>query len=172
MSSDEVVVVPARWGYPLYHAHAAYVCQPGRTFRDVTHIAFYTGNEIKREVPRILARQDHVLFTRRNADRLQDSSSPVEVQLGHLVEAMIRAADIPEDTAEQVFLLTPHSDERTLILAAPIANASTGRHGQRIAWTQNQRYLLLTDLLAAPATTAGLPGSLAPRPADKPWLAR
>jgi hypothetical protein len=54
---QDVAVVAARGGYPLYRTHSVYACQPEpeRTFRpEITRLGFYAKGAIQREVPLIL----------------------------------------------------------------------------------------------------------------------
>jgi hypothetical protein len=152
----DVVIVAARNAYPLYLKHAMYFCQPGRTFREVDRIAFYTGNEIKPEIPSILARRDHVSIDRATARSLQASASRADAAIGELVERLICDGVLGEGDVQQMFLLSPANDVRTVRLRGPIHNASVGRRGQRIAWTQGQRYASLAELEANPETTQAL----------------
>ena len=159
MSPDkDVVIVAARDAYPRYLTYAMYFCQPGRTFQPVERMGFYTRNEIKPQIPRILARRDHVGIDRATAQTLRMSSSNDEAAIGQLVERLIRDGVLGEGDVQQLFLLSPADDPRTLILPGPIHNASVGSRGQRIAWTQGQRYANSSALAAGPETTAELDG--------------
>ena len=157
MSSEkDVVIVAAGGAYDHYLKYAMYFCQPGRSFQDVERMGFYTGNEIKPYFPRILAHRDHVSVDRASAHTLRVSLSNDEAVIGQLVERLIRDGVLEEGSVGQVFLLSPADDPRTLVLPKPIQNASVGSKGQRVAWTQYQRYASSAGLNAAPATTADL----------------
>ena len=155
-SDKDVVIVAAGGAYPLYLKYAMYFCQPGRTIRDVERMGFYTRNEIKPHFPRILAHRDHVGIDRASAHGLRMSLSNDESAIGELVERLIRDKVLDEGDVQQVFLLSPADDPRTLILPRPIHNASVGPRGQRVAWTQHQRYASSAALEAGPETTAEL----------------
>lgn len=149
----DVVVVAAGGAYDLYLKYAAYFCQPGRSFRDVERMGFYTKNEIKPHFPCILARRDYLDIDRAVARTLQASSSGEDVALGELVVRLIGDGVLPESCVVQVFLLAPARDPRTLTLPGPIHNASVGPRGQRVAWTRGQRYASSAALQAGPTWT-------------------
>lgn len=160
MDTDkDVVIVAAGSAYALYVKYAMYFCQPGRSFRPIERIGFYTGNEIKPHFPRILARHDHVGIDRASARTLRLSSSKHEAAIGHVVEHLLDDGVLHEGDVQQVFLLSPADHPLTLVLPAPIQNVSVGPRGQRVAWTQKQRYISSAALKAAPPTTADLSGT-------------
>jgi hypothetical protein len=51
---DDTVVVAAVAAFGFYRRHGAYVCQGGRTFRDVRYVAFYRDKRIMPFIPLIL----------------------------------------------------------------------------------------------------------------------
>ncbi len=72
-SPQDVVVVAASSAYGDYLRYSAYICQPGRSFREGTErMAFYADGSIKIEIPRILARRDNQPLT---ADSARDLAS-------------------------------------------------------------------------------------------------
>lgn len=152
----DVVIVAAGAAYDLYVKYAMYFSQPGRSFQPVERIGFYTGNEIKPYFPRILARRDHVGIDRSSAHTLRLSSSNDEAAIGQLVERLLDDGVLGEGDVQQVFLLSPTGDPRTLVLPGPIHNVSVSAQGRRVAWTQGQRYVSSAALEAAPETTADL----------------
>ncbi len=154
MGNDkDVVVVAASGAYPHYLRHAMYFCQPGRTFRDVARIGFYADGEIKPEVPRILARRDHVRFDQATVRALHDAEAADDVRIGWLVDRLLRAGVQPEGAVQQVFLLSAPGDGRTLVLPRPVRSTETAASGRRTAWTQGQRYVSSAALAAGPSTT-------------------
>ena len=50
---DRVLVVAARRAWDEYHTYDHYFCQPNRSFKPVSHLAFYKDGKIKAEVPRV-----------------------------------------------------------------------------------------------------------------------
>jgi hypothetical protein len=154
MSTEkDVVIVAARYAYPCYLKYAMYFCQPGRSFQDTERLGFYTGNEIKPHFPHILARHDDVSIDRATA-RTQSMSSHDAAAIRELVERLLDDGVLSAGDIQQIFLLSPANDPRTLILPGPIHNASLGPRGQRVAWTRGQRYANSAALAAAPETTA------------------
>lgn len=48
------VVVAAREAWPFYLDHNAYICRPGRFFRQISHIGFYAESAVQTEMPKVL----------------------------------------------------------------------------------------------------------------------
>jgi hypothetical protein len=149
----DVVIVAAGGAHDLYLKYAMYFCQPGRSFRDVERMGFYTGHEIKPQFPRILAHRDHIDLDHAAARMLQASTVDDDVALGEVIERLLRDGVLAEGSVGQMFLLSPADDPRTLTLPGPIRNASVGPRGQRVAWTQGQRYASSTALKSGPTWT-------------------
>ncbi|QDT48929.1 hypothetical protein Pan258_29760 [Symmachiella dynata] len=59
-NSNDVVVVAARNAWPEYNDFQAYVCQPNRSFQQVSRIGFYSKGVVYPLVPRIIATHDDV----------------------------------------------------------------------------------------------------------------
>src|SRR5262249_38772481 len=114
--SDDVLVVAARVAYDEYLNYTAYICQPGRSFRDVNRIGFYRHGKIEPEFPEIRAIEDHVRFTRENANRLRETGSPVDGEVADLIDLLLEHHRRDDEEVLQVFLLTPPDDPRTLTL--------------------------------------------------------
>jgi hypothetical protein len=145
----DTVVVPARDAWPLYQEVAAYVCQPGRTFRPVERIAFYADGEIKADVPKILQRWDQVEWSTHEAARLAHGDA------GDRRLSEIILSTFPQGRTigrAQVFDLTRpgHPDHKAL--PHPVRHHGRGRGS---AFVQRQRYTSMADLARA-ASTADL----------------
>ncbi len=153
---QDVVVVAARVAYPEYLRYAAYVCQPNRTFQAVERMAFYTGNAIQREVPRILAHHSALHFTDATAASLRNSDDHLTARIGEIVDLFLQNRDRDVGSILDVYLLSPPSDPQTLVLPQPILNTTTTASGKRIAWTQGHRYTASEALTRGPKTTADL----------------
>lgn len=109
LDSDDVVIVAARDAYPEY---AAYVCQPGRSFREgLSHMGFYAGGQIQREVPRILYREDNVSFTAAEIARRRQGSAQ-DQRIAEVIKILLAAGPRQAGEAFQVFLLTPTTRTR------------------------------------------------------------
>ena len=145
--SNDIVVVPARHAWPEYLRCHAYICQPDRSFKTVTHIAFYTGGEIKPVVPRIREVYEHVEF----------ASGAYSGSLGKLVDALLDDPASLKETgiAYKIMVLSPPEDRTTLTLDRPVTNDLRSKSGRLVAYTQNQRYVSWQQLRTA-NTTADL----------------
>jgi hypothetical protein len=149
-ATDDVLVVAARIAYDEYLNYNAYVCQDGRSFRDVNRLGFYRQGQIERHFPSIRAIEDHVPFSADHVETLRTSGSPIDHEIADLIETLVGHHRRDDWDTYQVFLLTPPDDLRTLTLANPITHNTTGRGS---AWTMGQRYIAETALLCTPATT-------------------
>jgi hypothetical protein len=152
-SSKEVLVIPARQAWEFYKQHHVYSCPSGRAFQPVKYIAFYTGNEIRPLVPKILDEPPDPVIVERGKypgrlgvvvnemlDRYEKGTLPAGWDLGpgrHLKVVILSAPDAAE----------------TVKLAEPIINDLTSSNGQRIAFTQNRRYVSLEALRKAKKTS-------------------
>lgn len=146
----DTVVVAGKDAWPFYQSHSAYVCQAGRSFQPVDHIAFYSDKAVQPDVPRIRRRVDNVPWTDQAAAHLEKSSDPDDLRLASVIRAS-RAAGWTEGRY-QLFELSHHGDPDHTRLRQPIPHTETGR-GK--AFTQNQRYTLL-DRMKTAKTTANL----------------
>lgn len=148
----DTLIVAGRRAYPDYSLADAYICQPGRSFRSgIERMGFYTGFQIKPELPRILHRRDNVSFTPANAAALATRDEPFDEELARLItrvlDPTLRWAGRRELGNEyQVFLLTSPNHLDTLRLDEPV------RHRGKSAWVQSQRYTNSGLLRAAGST--------------------
>lgn len=55
-ADDEVLIVAARRAISEYLKHGLYICQPNRTFRPCSHMAFYANGRIHHQIPKILGK--------------------------------------------------------------------------------------------------------------------
>jgi hypothetical protein len=150
-SSKEVLVIPARNAWPIYNEVHAYICKDGRAFQPVKYIAFYSGNQIYPLVPLILEQpHDHVIFER---GKYQDRLGEVVNQAIDKSERLNWPYKYYKSLVCKVFLLSPPDASETVKLEKPIINDTTSRNGQRIAFTQNQRYISLEALRKAEKTS-------------------
>jgi hypothetical protein len=147
VSNIDTVVVPARDAWPFYEKNFAYVCQAGRWFQPVDRIGFYADREIKREVPRILERRDHVPWTETEAHRLSTSTDRTDRKIAAVITASRQAGW--EDGACQVFLLSRPGDPQHRTLSDELPHVTSGRGS---AYVQRQRYVSLHALETASST--------------------
>jgi len=148
-SEIDVVVVPARSAWSIYHTCHAYICQPNRTFRAVGWIAFYTKNQIMPTVPRILRVHEEV--------RLDQEAD--EGNLRRIIDAYLAIYPKAKGGSRKVFELTPPDDAATILLNAPIGNDLQSSSGRTTAFTQNQRYVRSERLRSARLTSDLIDGS-------------
>jgi hypothetical protein len=148
IADADTVVVAARNAYQEYLDLNAYICQPGRPFRDeIKYLGFYKDKAIQREVPAIRLRRDGVLFTSDRARALSASDNEADRAIGDLIFRKLESGPRSEGNEYQVFLLSAVGDEQTLVLPGAIRNMGRG------AWTQGQRYTASAALSRGPATT-------------------
>lgn len=149
---DRVVVVPAKMALDEYLKYAAYICQPNRSFQSCIRMAFYTNNKIDRHVPKILGSIDAI------------SSDEIETRphLSGNERDMLRALRQKMEDARKeewsknklmIVFLTPSDSPETLTLPHDIENDQSSMNRQRIAFTQNQRYVTLSSLKKARYTS-------------------
>lgn len=147
LGRQDVVIVAAGLAYDFYRDTSTYVCQSGRAFRPgLTHLGFYRAKQIKPEIPRILHREDDVLFSRSEADARRLLGSPEQVRIAELIDDSLTQGSHVDGVAHQVFLLSPVGDPETAVLDDPLV------HDSAQAWTMGQRYAHLTELHSARST--------------------
>lgn len=144
---DDTVVVAGRSAYPEYLRTSAYICQPNRSIRRVTYLAFYKEKRIWPEVARVLNHYSEVTMTEEEASRFESSGNPVEVRLAEVIRSRVKGGS--QSLLNDIYLLSSPDDERTIVLDEPV------RHTGRGAWTQSQRYTNVDQLRKA-ATTLDL----------------
>lgn len=141
ISVEDTVVVPAGEAWSLYQHAGAYVCQAGRFFREVRHIAFYVDRKIKREVPQLKVRRDAVRWNMAEARRLKSSPNKEDRKIGNVIEESIKRG-WPSGTF-QVFLLSRPGDPDHVTLDAPLSNE---RKGKNSAFVRRPRYTSIHNL--------------------------
>jgi hypothetical protein len=149
-ATDDVVVVAARIAYDEYLNYHAYVCQVGRSFRDVNRLGFYSRGQIKPHFPAIRTVEDHLTFSRETVTQLRTSGSTTDAEIADLIETLVNHNRRDDWNTYKVFLLTSPNDPQTLTLPHPIRHDTSGRGS---AWTMGQRYLGEAALLRNPQTT-------------------
>jgi hypothetical protein len=142
-SEFDVVVVAARHAWPEYNQIAAYVCQPERSFKQVSRIAFYSKGQVYPLVPKILEAHERVTMVK----------GQYEGQLGALVDRLIREQRREEGGQFKVVILSAPDSPETIRLPAPIPNDLTSKAGKPTAFTMGQRYVSSEKLLSAKATS-------------------
>lgn len=153
LDTDDVAVVAARIAYGEYLDHGVYVCQPGRAFRGgLTHLGFYFEGAIQREIPRIMHREDNVVFTPAEAAQRRGTGDPFDARVARAIEGLLAGSTRQDGHAYQVFVLAEPDAEETVTLEAPVANDTKASSGRPFAWTMGQRYVSLARLTAPGVT--------------------
>ncbi|MGO9607653.1 MAG: hypothetical protein ACLQAT_30350 [Candidatus Binataceae bacterium] len=142
--AKNVVVVPSRRAWDEYQACGAYICQAGRSFQPVEYLAFYRDGVILPTVPKVLETIDQVELVKGH-----DYPGPLARVVDRALEQKLR----PEGVIQKVFILTSPDDSRTVRLETPATNTLRSKAGRTAAFTQNQRYVALDDLLKARTTS-------------------
>lgn len=142
------VIVPARDAWSFYDDHAAYVCQPGRFFRQVSHVGFYADSAVQREIPKILERIDRVSWAPEEIGRRLASGSVRDRRIGEIIRHS-RGLGWTEDEY-QLFLLTrPDPEGRSKGHVTLDATLRRQRSGRGSAWVRRQRYVGVATLESA-----------------------
>jgi hypothetical protein len=142
------VIVPARKAWPLYRSHGAYVCQPGRYFRQISHVGFYSDSAVQPEIAKVISRRDHVPWNPEEISRLMSTRIAEDARLAALIRDS-REQGWTDDEYQVFFLTTPepgNADRGHVTLAAPLPNHRKGRGS---AWVRRQRYVPVSDLTSA-----------------------
>lgn len=146
----DTVVVPGSQAWDLYNKENVYICQPGRSFRQIDRLSFYTEKSVKADIPWITKRTDNMDWSLAEEQRLLSSSKSDEKKLGKIMQTA-RSLGWTEGRY-QVFLLSKPGDPRHRTLNQDLPHQTAGRGS---AFVQKQRYVSLHDLEIA-ATTASL----------------
>ncbi|MFC6723451.1 hypothetical protein ACFQE1_03405 [Halobium palmae] len=145
---DRVLVVAARKAWPEYEDHTIYFCQPGRSFKPVEHMAFYTDGEVKPAVPRVVGRVDDVLLTEAGIEQHDELSSSQREELHEIIDSEYRRHG---DRNQVLFL------EEDFTLSEPVRNDKTASDSdRRVAFVQGHRYVSLSALQSEPSGTTDL----------------
>lgn len=142
-SANDVVVVAARRAWPEYNETHAYVCQPNRSFQQVSRIAFYSKGNVYPLVPKILESHENVEMNRDEYDG----------ELGTLVNRLLDLGLRKEGKRNKVILLSAPDSPDTLKLPQAIPNDMKSKTGKGTAFTMGQRYVSSDALLVAKTTS-------------------
>ncbi len=146
VAGEDVAVVAASAAYDLWRRYSAYVCQPNRSFRPVTHWGFYRSKRIEPEFPRVLAHYADVIFDQQTAADRQASGDPRVVAAGQVIKSML-ADGIQEDGVRaDIRVLEPYDSLELARRATQLPHLTAG------AWTQGLRYARLDRLINASRT--------------------
>jgi hypothetical protein len=154
---DRVLVIPARRAWDEFETHEMYFCQPERSFRPSTYLAFYRDNKIEQKVPRITGEMDRVKLTTEGVEKAYERGDLTESQRSELQQAVdaFEEGDAERYGKEQkvVFLDKASGFE----LEKPVENDKTAKDSEtRVAFVYGQRYVSAEKLRASPEKTTEL----------------
>lgn len=154
LTNDDTVIVAARRAWPEYLETGAYICQPGRSFREgLTHLGFYANGAIQTLIPRIRGHHPSLQLTVDEAARLRGEGDGV---VADLLEKLIDQGTRAEGESYGIFLLSRPGENETVKLDEPIANDKKLESGANWAWTLSQRYTELERLRSGARLTSQL----------------
>jgi len=149
---DRVLVVAARRAWPDYKDYGMYFCQAGRSFKPVSHLAFYTDGEIKPIIPRVTKAIDAIELTKDAVNTDDRLTSTQREELLNVVDQMKQENAERYEAEEQVLFLG-----EPIELSRPITNDKTASDSDRtVAFVQGHRYASLSRLKDEPEWTTQL----------------
>ncbi len=156
LAQGQVLVVAARLALPMYTTVGAYMCQPNRSFRPSSHMAFYAGGRIHRCIPVIQGSVDEVTLSEEHVRVRTDLAEDIREGLLALVGRLRQEGNPNYGHLHKVIFLSSPEAPETIHLAHDIRNDLVSQSGKAIAFVQGQRYVPLASILAAPETTTEL----------------
>jgi len=146
---DRVLVVGARRAWDEYRDYDHYFCQPNRSFKPVSHLAFYKDGEIKPDVPRVTGGVESVTLTEEAVRDHPELSHDHERSLLDAVERMRNDGSERYGDTQKVLFLEPD-----LELDRAVRNDKTASDSNRtVAFVQGHRYVSLSTLRDGPQYT-------------------
>ena len=151
--SDRVLVVAARWAWPMYELLGVYRCQAMRSFQASHHIAFYADGEIKRLAPRIKSVIQSIDLTH------QEEIASLDGDQKEFADGLLKRIDHHSQHHEfgkafKVMFLSQSDDAETIKLPRPIINDKEDKNGQPTPFTYGApRYVTLESLRKARKTS-------------------
>jgi hypothetical protein len=151
----QVLVVPARRALAEYKRFSAYICQPNRSFRPSSHLAFYRNGKIDRLVPEISSTIESIFMSR---EGFQDKnlSNEQREKFVELIEKMEQENNHNLGEEHKIIFLSAPEDSLTIDIGHEIVNDLESESGRGVAFTQGQRYVSLEAIQKKPKTTSEL----------------
>lgn len=154
---DRVLVIPARRAWAEYDRYGVYFCQPGRSFRPSSYLAFYRDNRIERKVPRITGSVDRVELTADGVEAAHDRGDLTTSECDELLDIVAQLADDDSERygrEEKVLFLDGAAG---FSLDQPVTNDKTANDSDtRVAFVYGQRYVSAEKLRQSPEKTSEL----------------
>lgn len=149
---DRVLVVAARKAWPEYHKYGLYFCQPNRSFKPISHLAFYKDGEVKTTVPKVTGSIESISLEEETIRGHSELSKHQEEELLQAVKLMRENGSDRYNETEKVLFLKPD-----LELDQVIRNDKTANDSNRtVAFVQGHRYVSLSTLRENPSYTTEL----------------
>lgn len=149
---DRVLVVGARRAWDEYHTYDHYFCQPNRSFKPVSHLAFYKDGEIKPTVPRVTDSIESITLDKESVRDHQGLSHDQKQSLLEAVDRMWENESERHGDTQKVLFLEPDLD-----LDRAVQNDKTASDSNRtVAFVQGHRYVSLSTLQERPRHTTEL----------------
>lgn len=142
---DEIVVVAASKAWPEYQKYGLYICQAERHFRQVQLMGFYSEGKVQKSIAKIDKCIDNFKLS---AESLKDDTN-----LNDKLKIWLEDNPSAKNTQIQVFDLSEVESTDTISLNKPIVNDLKNAKGRGYAFTQGQRYVLLSQLQSANTTS-------------------
>ena len=124
---SEVLLVAASTAFDDYRLYSAYFCRPNKTFRPVSHVAFYSG-EVEPLIPKILDIIDELELSEEAIERCTLQTSLHRRVLLAIVEGMRAHSSSWRGRRVKAILLSSHSAQDTVKLPWPIRNDTLENH--------------------------------------------
>ncbi len=152
---SEVLLVAASTAFDDYRLYSAYFCRPNKTFRPVSHVAFYSG-EVEPLIPKILDIIDELELSEEAIERCTLQTSLHRRVLLAIVEGMRAHSSSWRGRRVKAILLSSHSAQDTVKLPWPIRNDLHTESGGTKPLVQGFRYIPLEAFIEHPRTTTEL----------------
>ena len=152
-AESRVLVVAARWAWPMYELLGVYRCQAMRSFQASRHIAFYADGEIKGLAPRIKSVIESIDLTHQEAIASLDGDQ--KEFAGELLKRIDHYSQHHEfGKAFKVMFLSQPDNAETMKLPRPIINDKEDKNGQPTPFTYGApRYVTLESMRKARKTS-------------------
>ena len=155
LSTDDTVIVAARWAWPEYSRPRPTSFQPDRSFRpDVRHLGFYAEGQIQMLIPKIRARYPSIVFSEAAGEDAAHSRGRDAGRRRR--EGRWSRGTRSDGESYGVFVLSGRDDPDTVRLEIPIENDTRTESGRSWAWTLSQRYTSLDRLRSGARCTSEL----------------
>lgn len=156
-ADNRVLVIPARRAWGEFEKYGLYFCQPHRSFRPSSYIAFYRDHRIEAKAPRITGSIESVELTAEGiaeAFEREDLSESQYEKLLNVVEELEKDNSERYGQTQKVLFLDEASG---ITLNAPVTNDKTADSSDtRVAFVYDRRYVSAEKLKQSPEKTSEL----------------